>query len=105
VEILSRLVQGIRLVRPQIHERRSGFLLHDNARPHTAASLTAVSRKKGDPRIEFPPPPPYSPDLSLPDVFLFPKIKPTLKGRRFEDTENTERNVTKELLAVHGNGF
>jgi hypothetical protein len=32
-----------------------------------------------------------SPHLSPPDIFLFPKIKYTLKGRRFEDTENIKR--------------
>jgi hypothetical protein len=42
----------------------------------------------------------YSPDISPPDFFLFPKIKSTLNGRRFEDTEDIKRNVTKELLAL-----
>jgi hypothetical protein len=37
--------------------------------------------------------------------FLFPKIKSTLKGRRFEGTVNIKRNVTKELLALHANEF
>jgi hypothetical protein len=36
---------------------------------------------------------------------LSPKIKSTLKGRRFEDTEDIKRNVTKELLALHANEF
>jgi hypothetical protein len=36
--------------------------------------------------------PQYSPDLFPSDVFLFPKIKSTLKRGRFEDTE-----VTKEM--------
>jgi hypothetical protein len=42
-------------------------------------------------------------DLSPSDFFLFPKIKSTLKGRRFGDTEDIKRNVTKELLALHAN--
>jgi hypothetical protein len=36
-------------------------------------------------------------------LFLFPKIKSTLKGRIFENTEGIKRNVTKELLALHSN--
>jgi hypothetical protein len=36
VEALSRLVQRIRRVRSQFQESGSWFLLHDNARPHTA---------------------------------------------------------------------
>jgi hypothetical protein len=60
--------------------------------------------KQGIPELNHPPPP-YSPDLSPPDVFLFPKIKLMLKGRRFEDTEDIKRNVTKELLALHADEF
>jgi hypothetical protein len=43
--------------------------------------------------------PPCSPDLSPPDFFLFPKMKSTVKGRRFEDTENIKIN------ALHANEF
>jgi hypothetical protein len=38
-EVLSRLVQRIRRVRPQFQGRGSWFLLHDNARPRTAVSI------------------------------------------------------------------
>jgi hypothetical protein len=38
-EVLSRSVQRIGRVRPQFQERESWFLLHDNARPHTAVSI------------------------------------------------------------------
>jgi hypothetical protein len=48
---------------------------------------------------------PYSPDLSPTNIFLFPKIKSMLKGRRFEGTEDIKRTVTKELLALHANEF
>jgi hypothetical protein len=39
VEVLSRSVQRIRRVSPQFQERGSWFLLHDNARPHTAVPI------------------------------------------------------------------
>jgi histone-lysine N-methyltransferase SETMAR len=48
---------------------------------------------------------PYSPDLSPPDFFLLPEMRSTLKRRRYEDTEDIERNVTNELLALHANEF
>jgi hypothetical protein len=41
--------------------------------------------KTRDSRVESSP---YSPDLSPPNFFLFPKIKSTLKGRRLEETED-----------------
>ncbi|GBL77799.1 hypothetical protein AVEN_152997-1 [Araneus ventricosus] len=49
-----------------------------------------------------PPPPPsqYSLDLSLPDFFLFPKLKVALKGRRFTDIMHIEAAVTRQLKAV-----
>jgi histone-lysine N-methyltransferase SETMAR len=78
------LVQRIRRVRPQFQERGSWFLFPDNARPHTAISIKQFSAKQGVPELNHPP---YSPDLSPPDSFLFPKIKSTLKGRRYKDME------------------
>jgi transposase len=36
------------------------------------------------------PHPPYSPDLAPFDFFLFPKMKLTLKGRRFETIEEIQ---------------
>ncbi|GBN09055.1 hypothetical protein AVEN_126249-1 [Araneus ventricosus] len=38
--------------------------------------------------------PPYSPHLSGPDFFLFPKLKTALKGQRFS---HIQRNVTTQL--------
>jgi hypothetical protein len=41
--------------------------------------------------------PPYSPDLSLPDYFLFPKLKMKLKGLHFANVAETQEAVTDEL--------
>jgi hypothetical protein len=73
-------------------------------RPHQCSSSKPVFGKKrgGIPELNQPL---YSPDLSPPDFFLFPQIKYMLKGRRFEDTEDIKRNVTKELLALHADEF
>jgi hypothetical protein len=38
-EVLSCLVQRIRRVRHPFLERGSWFLLHDNAKPHTAVAI------------------------------------------------------------------
>jgi len=54
-----------------------------NAPCHTAISVIEFLAKKGIPLV---PQPPYSPDLSPCDFFLFPKLSLTLKdailGRR-----------------------
>jgi hypothetical protein len=37
--------------------------------------------------------PPYSPDLAPADIFLFPRLKTTLKGHRFETMEEIQKNA------------
>ena len=46
------------------------------------------------------PQPPYSPDLSPCDFFLFPKLKFDLKGRHFGTVDNTQTVVTDKLRAL-----
>ena len=46
------------------------------------------------------PQPSYSPDMALCDFFLFPKIKRTLKGRRFTATYDIKSASPKELKAI-----
>ena len=41
-----------------------------------------------------------SPDLDPADFFLFPKLKTTLKWRRFQTTEEIKKNATRELRAI-----
>jgi histone-lysine N-methyltransferase SETMAR len=100
VAVLSRLVQRI-YQDLSFRKEEAWFLSHDNVRPHTAASLKQFLAKQEIQGLNHPP---YSPDVSPPDFFLFPKIKSTPK-RRFEDTEDIKRNVTKELLALHADDF
>ena len=46
------------------------------------------------------PHPPYSPDLAPEDFLLFPKLKTTLQGRRFQTTEEIQENAIRELRAI-----
>ncbi|GFV88179.1 putative transposase [Trichonephila clavipes] len=46
------------------------------------------------------PQPPYSPDLSPCDFFLFPKLKNHLKRHHFGTLENIQRAVTDQLKAI-----
>jgi histone-lysine N-methyltransferase SETMAR len=48
---------------------------------------------------------PYSPDLSPPDYFLFPKLKMKLKGLHFADVPEIEEAVTDELKTVQKDKF
>ena len=46
------------------------------------------------------PQPPYSPDMAPYDFFLFPKIKRTLKGRRFTSIDGIKSESQEELKAI-----
>jgi transposase len=76
--------------------------LNDKAGPHTAVSIRQSLAKTRDSRNKSPS---YSPDLS--PAHLFPKIKSTLKGRRFQDMDDikgvvgiTRRCVQNVFLTV-----
>ena len=63
-----------------------GLLLHhDNASAHTAARTVDFLHQSG---VQLVPHPPYSPDLSPCDFFLFPKVKRLLKGKRFPNADS-----------------
>jgi hypothetical protein len=43
--------------------------------------------------IPVVPHPPYSPDLAPCDFFLFPRLKSSLKGKRFQDVAEIQLNT------------
>jgi histone-lysine N-methyltransferase SETMAR len=51
------------------------------------------------------PHPPYSPDLTPADFFLFPNLKTTLKGRRFQTIGEIQENDIRELRAITESAF
>jgi len=77
-------------------------LHHDNVPAHTALSVTEFLATKQITVLEHPA---YSPNLTPNDFFLFLKIKETLKGRHFDDTDDIRSNTTAALNAVPQNQF
>ena len=55
-------------------------LLHDNAPAHTSAIVTAFLKKEKVTVLPPPPPPPLPPC----DFFLFPKLKASLAGQKYQ---------------------
>jgi hypothetical protein len=49
--------------------------------------------------------PPYFPDLSLCDFFLFPRLKNHLKGRHLGTLDNIQKSVTDELKGIPAEVF
>jgi transposase len=76
----------------------NGFVLHhDNAPCHTSL---LIHQFLSDKRITVRPHPPYSPDLAPYDFWLFPKLKLTMKGKRFASIPETEAATTTSLKGL-----
>ncbi|UYV75132.1 hypothetical protein LAZ67_12002594 [Cordylochernes scorpioides] len=73
-EVLRRLHKAVKRKRQDLAQRWR--LHHDNAPAHTAFLVTSYLTRIG---VEVLPQPPYSPDMSPPDYFLFPKVIQDLK--------------------------
>jgi histone-lysine N-methyltransferase SETMAR len=91
--VMDRLLKCNQRVRPPAFCTRAFFFLHDNVPAHKTGSVCHVLTQKNVTTLDHPP---YSPDLSPPDYFLFPMLKIKLKGLHFADVEIQEV-VTDEL--------
>ena len=76
------------------------FLHHDNASAHTAATTVAFLNES---EVQLLPHPPYSPDLSPCDFFLFPEVKKQRKGTLLESAEDACRAFTRAVFKTHPN--
>jgi histone-lysine N-methyltransferase SETMAR len=70
------------------------LLLHDNARPHTAALTPKKLAELYWTALEHTP---YSPDLSPCDFILFGPLKEVLGGERFNSNQQVEQFVCNWL--------
>ena len=101
-EILRRLVRSVRDKRRSLWEANAWALHHDNASAHTALSICQFFAETNIVTLEHLP---YFPDLAPCDFFLFPKIKPVLKGTHFSDIDSIKKAVTTELKKIPENVF
>jgi histone-lysine N-methyltransferase SETMAR len=85
--VMDRLLNRIQRV------RSAAFCSRDNAPAHNAASVCQLLTPENVTTLYHPP---YSPDLSAPDYFLFPKLKMKLKGLHFADVAEIQEAVTDE---------
>ncbi|KAJ4441265.1 hypothetical protein ANN_11119 [Periplaneta americana] len=105
----NRYCETLRKLQRAIQNKRRGMLsrgvvlLHDNARPHTAASTRELLDQFGWEIFDHPP---YSPDLAPSDFHLFTKLKDFLGGTRFGSDEELKKTVNtwlNELVAEEYN--
>ena len=56
-------------------------------------------------QIPVLPQPPYSPDIAPADFYLFPKLKFSLKGHRFDSIEDIQANKERVLNTLKKENF
>ena len=66
------------------------MLHHDNALPHKHQLVKRLLQQE---QVKLLPHPPYSPDLSPCDFFLFPRLKKELAGRSYNEVNSLARGV------------
>ena len=77
---------------------RTLLILHDNASPHKANVVKELLESYQWEVLHHPP---YSPDLSLPDFDLFPKLKEPLRGICYESLDELECAVNREVRRIN----
>jgi len=85
---MKRLREAVRRKRPEAWTNKTWMLHHDNVPAHASLLIREFLAKQD--KIVVPQSP-YSPDLAPADFFLFPKLKSTLKGRRFQMIEQIKK--------------
>ncbi|GFV65211.1 histone-lysine N-methyltransferase SETMAR [Trichonephila clavipes] len=94
------MIQHVKRKRPLL---RNGFLLHhDNARQHIARCVLDVSQQNN---VEILPHPPYSPDKTPCDLWLFPQLKKLLQGKRFASNKACVKAAEAILMKLPQNGL
>jgi len=95
--VLARLRDAVRRKRPELWVNQTWMLHHDNAPAHASLLICSYLAKH---QTSVVPHSPYSPGLDPADFFLFPKLKTTLKGSRFQTIEDIQENAIRELCAI-----
>ena len=74
------------------------LILNDNPSPHKSKVVKELLEGYGWEMLDHPP---YSPDLSPPDLDLFPKLKASLRGVRYDSLDELECAVNAEVQRIN----
>jgi histone-lysine N-methyltransferase SETMAR len=102
LEVMQSLCEAARKKRPDAWRENRWIPQHDNAPLHSSLPVRDFFAEHATTVL---PHPPYSPDLAPADFFLFPKLKSTLKGRRFESIDAIKTNSLAHLCSIHKTAF
>ena len=100
--VLERLRECVRKKRPALWRDKNWILHHDNAPAHRAFSIIEFLTKFQMPVL---PQPPYSPHIAPADLCVYPKLKFSLKGHRFDSIEDIQANTERVLTTLKKENF
>ena len=72
-------------------------LHHDNAPTNTSSLMQSFFMKHQITQVTQPP---YSPEVTPCDFWLFPKVTSPLKGKRFQTIDEIQGNMMGQLMAI-----
>lgn len=94
VKTLSNLKEAVQKKRPHLWNNRNFWIHHDNASPHTSDFTTGKLKEWG---LKVLPHPPNSPDCAPCDFKVFPAMKKHLKGRKFKNIDELQKETRRVL--------
>ena len=94
IEVLREFSKRFRRKRPALFKSVQWHFHQENAPVHNSILVTDYLTKMGIKTVSHPP---YSPDLSPCDFWLFPKLKEKLRVCRYETIEGMKESVTKVI--------
>ena len=101
LELLTRLQESIRRKRSGLWSDK-WILDHDIAPAHDVLRVCEFLAKNSITKMDHPP---YSLELAPCDFWLFPKLKNAVKGQRFADFSDIQRNAKTLLQGILENDF
>ena len=101
-EVLASLRDAVCKKRPGLWGNQTWMLHHDSVPAYASLLIRSYLAKYQTSVVLHPH---YSADLAPADFFLFPKIKTSLKGRRFQTIEKFQENAIREMRAITNCAF
>ncbi len=101
-KVQKHLLARMHHARKELYNSEDWFFLHDNAPAHAAIIVRQYLAKIGVTCLSHQS---YSPDLSPPDYFLFPKLKMPMKGKCYTSSESIQEEVRRVLRSIQQEDF
>lgn len=102
LEVLRRVCDAVRCKRPDLWAASNWQLHQDNPPAHSSHMIQSFLAKHNIPALRQAL---YIPDMTLCEIWLFPKLKMSLKRIRFQSREDIMRYATEHLCPILNETF